>query len=78
MNNDGKEPKPERGKKKMSYVNYEVPEELKKKVTIHPVRYLNEVLDIVLVGWKEANLQKKYVSSSPVPLPSNTSNSPSL
>ncbi|OLS16428.1 MAG: Archaeal Lon protease [Candidatus Heimdallarchaeota archaeon LC_3] len=41
-------------------------EDLKKNVIIHPVKVLSEVLDIVLVGWKEANQQKKYVSDIPL------------
>jgi hypothetical protein len=38
---------------------------MKKEVTIYTVKHLSEVLDLVLVGWKGSNSQKKFISSTP-------------
>ncbi|MHA2335576.1 MAG: ATP-dependent protease LonB [Candidatus Hodarchaeales archaeon] len=48
-------------------------DELKDKIIIYPVENLDEVLDIVLVGWSSSKQKKKFTSSVPIgELPSRT------
>ena len=39
----------------------EIPEEYRAKLTFIPVKTINEVLDVALVGWKEKKKKKTYV-----------------
>ena len=36
-------------------------EEVRAKVIIHPVKYLDEVLDIALIGWKTSKNREKFI-----------------